>query len=179
MKNVINFPGNVFSGVCKFGKIVGFGLETFGKGVLSGVEQFGKDAGDFFKNDVGGFFEDVGSEIGSWFGRRKRDALYLPDLESGCNADVIPDLDVNVQGLHANAPDLSQLLEFAKKLRPDMDFDVFDLNLDNLKTLFESQSIAGIREKLMNVVKYVFEYSQVPIKRVVPNKRVGWIFLKK
>ena len=41
-----------------------------------------------------------------------------------------------------------------------MNFVDFDLNLDNLKTLFQTQSIADIREKLMNVVKFIFKNVQ-------------------
>ena len=72
----------------------------------------------------------------------------------------VPGLNVDVNGLRVKAPDLSELLAFAKKIRPDIDFDVFDLNLENLKTLFQSQSIADIREKLMRVVKVIFENVQ-------------------
>ena len=123
-------------------------------GAISGVKQFGNAAGNFFKDDVGGFFVN---DVGGFFknlGRKKR------DIDCSLDAMKVPGLDVDVQGLNVEAPDLSQLLEFAKRLRPDMNFVDFDLNLENLKTLFQSQSIADIREKLMKVVKYIFKHVQ-------------------
>ena len=113
------------------------------KGAISGVGKFAKDAG----KKIGGFFKNL-------FGRKKRDACSLDAIK-------LPSLNLDLKGLHIDGPDLSQLLEFAKKLRPDMNFDAFDLNLDNLKSLFQSQSIADIREKLVKVIKHIFEKVQV------------------
>ena len=73
----------------------------------------------------------------------------------------VPGLNVDLNRLRVKTPDLSDILAFAKKIRPDIDFDVFDLNLENLQTLFQSQSIADIRKKLMGVVKVIFENMQV------------------
>ena len=121
-------------------------------GALSEVGKFAKDAGNEI---VGGF-----KKAWNWLsGRKKR---------SSCVPPVIPTLDINVDGIQGKIPNCKkfpnsapcQLLEFAKKLRPDMNFDAFDLDLDALKTLFESQSIADIRQRLMNVVKYIFKHVQ-------------------
>ena len=46
------------------------------------------------------------------------------------------------------------------KMRPDIDFNIIDWNWDNIQTLFQSQSIGDIREKLMGVVKVIFEKLQ-------------------
>ena len=84
---------------------------------------------------------------------------------------MLPTIDLNMDWMKGEIPDCKnaknanmapcQLLEFAKKLRPDMNFDALDWeNFDNLKALFQSQSIADIRQQLMNVVKHIFKSAQ-------------------
>ena len=82
----------------------------------------------------------------------------IPTLDLNVNWDWNGEIDCKKPSNANAAP--CQLLEFAKKLRPDMDFDAFDLNLDNLKALFQSQSIFDIRQKLMTVVKHIFKSVQ-------------------
>lgn len=123
IKDVIEAPGNILNGACN--------------GIKSAISA----TGDFFKNDVGGFFSNL-------FGRRRR------KRSAGCGIPpVLPNVDVNIPGV-----DLEALKKWAKDMFPDVDF--LDLNLDDFSNVLKGQSISNIRLKMINILKEVFNLVQ-------------------
>lgn len=117
IKAAIETPGNILNGVC------------------NGVGSALSDAGDWFSG--------AASDIGDFFGRRRK--------RSGCGIpSIIPDLNLNLPGV-----DLEALREFARKLKPQ--WDGLNLDLLDFSNVFQAQSISAIRLNIINILKGVFQ----------------------